>query len=221
MVELETGRGQRAVSADDGGAIPDGGADDGGHPAGPACGALAALRDAVPAEYLTTPSGTQDRDLGFGLLIQLSRALDLNASLIASGEGDADGNGTAAAAAARHATEEAQVALEGAMGALRAIGPRNGLEGMLAVQMVSAHAAAMDFTAQARDRRQTAYARSTYMRQAARLMQMFTRQMEALSRHRGEAVGGVNVGRVNVASGGQAIVGPVRQRRTGTNGDEE
>jgi hypothetical protein len=49
------------------------------------------------------------------------------------------------------------------------------------------------------------------LRQAARLMNVYARQSEALDRRRGRdrGTGTVTVERVNVAAGGQAVVGHV------------
>jgi hypothetical protein len=68
--------------------------------------------------------------------------------------------------------------------ALSAIGPRNELEGMLAVQMIAAHTAAMD------GMKRSAYCvndkdwRAREMRTATRLLQLYIRQVEAFAKLR-------------------------------------
>jgi hypothetical protein len=44
---------------------------------------------------------------------------------------------------------------------------------------------------------------------ANKLLRTFMAQMEALNRHRGKIIQPMVVGNVNIADGGQAIVGPV------------
>ena len=183
----------------------------------------AALRGVYPIAVLGPATGTDDPDLALRLLLDAARGCGLgNAPATArDGAGKDSGGGSGPC---RDGEEQAR-AMAGTLAALRAIAPRDGIEGMLAAQMVCAHGAAIDFTGRAMDGARHVNARATYMRQAARLMALFIRQMEALEQRRDferhprggleksrggvERSGPVSVGSVNVEAGGQAIVGMV------------
>ena len=87
--------------------------------------------------------------------------------------------------------------------------PADGLEGMLAVQMVGTHNAAVESLRRAMIYNQSLEAQKVYLSQAERLMGMYMRQVDALAKHRGKAQPNITVGQVNVESGGRAIVGNV------------
>jgi hypothetical protein len=89
--------------------------------------------------------------------------------------------------------------------AIHAIGPRDALEGMLAVQMVSVHNVAMH-----RLQKATASASSgedSNVNAATKLLRVFTNLMEALDRHRGKGDPRMVVEHLHVEKGAQAIVG--------------
>lgn len=95
------------------------------------------------------------------------------------------------------------------------IAPRNEIEGLLGVQMLAAHNLSM-----AMARRALKTDRVDWMQRygtlSAKLMNLFTRQLEALARLRGQA--GKQVVRlehVTVEAGGQAVVGAVTTGGTG------
>ena len=67
---------------------------------------------------------------------------------------------------------------------LTALAPRDVLDAMLAVQMAAVHAAALRATRRAAECTEQPQIEALYLRQAARLMHLFTRQMEALDRRR-------------------------------------
>jgi len=67
---------------------------------------------------------------------------------------------------------------------LAALAPRDPLEAMLASQMAAVHAAALRATKRAAECADAPQIEALYMRQAARLMHLFVRQMEALERRR-------------------------------------
>ena len=67
---------------------------------------------------------------------------------------------------------------------LAALAPRDALDAMLAVQMAAVHAAALRATKRAAECAEQPQIEALYLRQAARLMHLFTRQMEALDRRR-------------------------------------
>lgn len=109
-----------------------------------------------------------------------------------------------------------EVLLNQLLALLHGIGPTDGVEGMLAVQMVACQHAAMDVMRRAMHPDQTAEGRRLYLNLATRLMATFSMQADALNRGRGRGtVQRVVVERVNVAPGGQAIVGAVANRGGG------
>ncbi len=97
--------------------------------------------------------------------------------------------------------------------------PQNELEGILAVQMLGVHEAAMECLRLATLSALTSAGRDSNLKHAVKFMGLFTRQLEAFDRLRGKGQQKITVERVNVESGGQAIVGnvhanPERQTRT-------
>jgi hypothetical protein len=107
--------------------------------------------------------------------------------------------------------------------ALHGIGPRDALEGLLAVQMVGIHTLAMECMARAALREQTDLGVEVNINRATKLMRTFANQTEALGRYRGKGEQKMTVEHVHVYKGGQAIVGQVsqkniRQIRGGNNG---
>lgn len=107
--------------------------------------------------------------------------------------------------------------LRGFMPAMvRDIAPRDGIERMLAVQMVATH------TAMIRAGRQLSHAEllpqhEAHERAFNKLARTYTAQMEALRKHRNGGKQVVQVQHVNVADGGQAIVGNVETGGKGGN----
>jgi hypothetical protein len=89
------------------------------------------------------------------------------------------------------------------------LGPADGIEGMLGVQMVGTHNAAVECLRRAMIYDQSLEARKVFLSQAERMMGMYMRHVDALARHRGSGQPNITVGQVNVESGGQAIVGNV------------
>ena len=87
--------------------------------------------------------------------------------------------------------------------------PADGIEGMLATQMVGTHNAAVESLRRAMIYDQSLEAHKVYLSQAERMMGMYMRQVDALAKHRGKAQPNITVGQVNVESGGRAIVGNV------------
>ena len=87
--------------------------------------------------------------------------------------------------------------------------PADGAEGMLALQMVGTHEAALDCLKRAAVPNQTFEGRDMALKHAHKLMTLYTQQLTTLNKHRGKGQQKVTVEHVNVAPGGQAIVGPV------------
>jgi hypothetical protein len=102
---------------------------------------------------------------------------------------------------------------------MHSIGPKDEIEAMLACQMVTAHIAAMDASRRALHTEQTPSGRQAYLSLARKLMGLFVSQLDAHNRARGKAiVQRVVVERVNVGSGGKAVVGAVANGGRGDDG---
>lgn len=87
--------------------------------------------------------------------------------------------------------------------------PQDGLEGMLAAQMVGTHHAALECLRRAALENQTYAGRDMALKHAQKLMTLYTQQIAALNKHRGKGQQKVTVEYVNVEAGGKAIVGNV------------
>ncbi len=98
---------------------------------------------------------------------------------------------------------------------LQEINPQNELEGLLAVQMFGVHEAAMECLRRTVPIAEMPVARDSNLKHAVKLMGLFTRQLETLERLRGKGQQRMTVERVNVESGGQAIVGNVHANPEG------
>jgi hypothetical protein len=96
-----------------------------------------------------------------------------------------------------------------ALAAVSSIGVRDGVEALLAVQMVSVHSLTMQYLANAAGEAQPDVVVEMHLNRANRLLRTFTTQMEALTKYRSRGVQHVTVEHVNVHSGGQAVVGSV------------
>jgi hypothetical protein len=104
---------------------------------------------------------------------------------------------------------------------LRSIGPRDDLEGVLAVQMAAVHNLAMEFMSQASRSDRSLEVVDANVNRANKLLRTFTALMEALNRHRGKVTQPMMVGNVNIADGGQAIVGSVNHSGPGKASKED
>lgn len=89
--------------------------------------------------------------------------------------------------------------------------PADGAEGMLALQMVGTHNAALECLRRAALPNQTFEGRDMALKHAHKMMSLYTQQLAALNKHRGKGQQKVTVEHVNVAPGGQAFVGTVEQ----------
>lgn len=87
--------------------------------------------------------------------------------------------------------------------------PTDGLEAMLAVQMVGTHTAASECLRRAMLPEQSYEGRQAALSQAQKLMNLYLQQVAALDRHRGKGQQRITVERLNVNAGGQAVVGDV------------
>ncbi len=97
-----------------------------------------------------------------------------------------------------------------ALAALRGLAPRAELEGMLGVQMVAVHGAAMECLRRAAQA--DASGRAAELRQAGRLIALYAKQVEALNRHRGRGSQTVTVEHVQVR-GGKTVMRQINQER--------
>jgi len=111
--------------------------------------------------------------------------------------------------------------LKWALITLSEIGPNDGLERLLAVQMIGVHSLAARCLKRASREDQTPEVMDVNINRATKLMRTFTTQMEALNRHRGKVSHQMVVENVNVNDGGQAIVGPVNRGSSGKASTED
>ena len=100
--------------------------------------------------------------------------------------------------------------LESTLSMIESISPQNGLEAMLAVQMVTVHNMSLDMSRRAMLKEQTIEGVEYNINRATKLMRTFTAQMEALKRLRMGGKQTIQVQHVHVNEGGQAIVGDVK-----------
>ena len=96
--------------------------------------------------------------------------------------------------------------------AVHSLGARDGLEALLAVQMVGVHSLAMKFLAIAAVEGQTTAGIELSTSRADRLLRTFATQVETLKKHRSKGEQHCTVEHVHVHSGGQAVVGAVTAR---------
>jgi hypothetical protein len=109
-----------------------------------------------------------------------------------------------------HGTEECEARSVAALGAMREIGPRDGLEGMLAAQMAATQSAGMEFLSRAvRSRRPQQGNRDG--RLSGQLMMLFLRQTEMLQRLRGRERRSVRVEHERVDETGRTSVSAERE----------
>jgi hypothetical protein len=102
-----------------------------------------------------------------------------------------------------------------AIAGLAGIAPKDEIEGMIAAQMLAAHNAAMECYRRAMISEQTFEGRRENLNQANKLSRTYSALLEALNSHRGKGTQKIVVERVNVHTGGQAIVGTVENRGAG------
>ena len=106
--------------------------------------------------------------------------------------------------------EEQDSRYNAAIAALMEFKPADGIEGMMAVQAVGLHSAAMECLRRAMIPEQSFEVADRMRRQAANLSRAFLDVLAAMDRKRGKGAQVVRVERVHVAAGGQAVVGAVQ-----------
>jgi hypothetical protein len=89
------------------------------------------------------------------------------------------------------------------------INPRDGIESLLAIQMVNTHHLALEMMRKATLPQQTVDGVDRNVNRAAKLMRIFNSQLDTLQKLRGKGQQKITVEHVNVNEGGQAIVGEV------------
>lgn len=104
---------------------------------------------------------------------------------------------------------EHSLRITAAMSMLQGIRPTDEVEGMLATQMVATHNAAMECLRRAMIEGQTFEGRDQALKHAAKLLSIYSRQIEVLNKHRGKGQQKITVKYVNVQAGGQAVVGNI------------
>lgn len=92
--------------------------------------------------------------------------------------------------------------------AMAEIGPQDGIEAMLASQMLATHTVAMD-AARRMHMADTLPIRDNYEKTFTKATRTFAAQVETLKRHRTGGEQKVTVQHVTVADGGQAVIGAV------------
>ena len=116
--------------------------------------------------------------------------------------------------------DEKRERMRSAIAMLEGIKPQGEIEGLLATQMVATHSASMECLRRAMVPGQSFEGRDMNLKHAAKLLALYTRQVEVLDKHRGKGQQKMTIEHINVEPGGQAIVGNVEagagSRREGT-----
>ena len=105
--------------------------------------------------------------------------------------------------------EDQDIIFNSAISALKGIKPESEIEGMLAVQMIATHSAAMECLRRTMLHGQSFEGRDANFKYAAKLLGIFAKQIDTLNKNRGKGQQKVTVEHVHVERGGQAIVGYV------------
>ncbi len=137
-------------------------------------------------EAIAEATGTNDPELSQQLINQVYKTLWMPAEL---------------------SDEERLQRIRSAIAAMRGIKPQDEVEGMLAAQMVATHAAALECLRLSMIQQQSFKGRDNNLRHAAKLLSIFTKQLETLNRNRGKGQQKMTIEHVNVAPGAQAVVG--------------
>lgn len=106
-------------------------------------------------------------------------------------------------------SEDVTAKISSASQTLLNLAPKNEIERMLATQMIGTHSAAMECLKRSMSEGQTFEGRDLNLKHAEKLMAIYTKQAETLNKLRGKGQQKITVKHVNVAAGGQAIVGNV------------
>jgi hypothetical protein len=104
---------------------------------------------------------------------------------------------------------------------MESLGPRDGQERFLAMQMLATHTLAMESLALTGDKDQTNVGREMHLNLAVKLLRLYTTQMEAWKQHRSNGEQRCTVEHVHVHSGAQAVVGTINQNLATISNSEE
>ena len=104
---------------------------------------------------------------------------------------------------------ELDIKLQRALSMVEAIAPQDGMEELLAMQMVALHQAAMECSTKGLHPEISTVRKDANLAMMVKLTDAYAKHMAVLDKHRRRASQTVIVEHVNVASGGQAIVGHV------------
>ena len=143
-----------------------------------------------PAD-LPEATGTEDRALGIQLVRQALGSVSVHPGMT---------------------DQEHQATIKAVVAGLKSVAPADGMESMLAAQMVATHNVAMDCLRRAQLDGQSFEGRDLNLKHATKLLATSARLMEAIDRHRGQGQQKITVEHVTVNAGGQAIVGGVAGR---------
>ncbi len=98
-----------------------------------------------------------------------------------------------------------------AVALMQGIDPQDELEGLLAAQMVATHNLSMEYARRAMGKDVNRDQADSLINRTTKLMNVFTRQVEALNKYRNRGQQKITVQHVQVSDGGQAIIGDVHQ----------
>lgn len=105
--------------------------------------------------------------------------------------------------------DELKRQVNGTIEALKALAPRDEIEGMLIAQMIASHSASMECFRRAMNKQQSSEGRNLNLTNANKLSRTYSTLTEALNRHRGKGQQKMIIEHVHVHAGGQAIVGQI------------
>ena len=110
--------------------------------------------------------------------------------------------------------DEKSARIASAISLLQGIKPADEIEGMLAVQMVATHNAAMECLRRAMIKGQILAGRDQELKHAEKLLSIYSRQIEVLDKHRGKGQQKVTVEHIHIGAGAQAMVGQFNSGKT-------
>ncbi len=101
---------------------------------------------------------------------------------------------------------------KGVYEALSELAPSDSIEGALMAQALAVHLQAMDMLANSAESR-SPEVRDTWLRLAVKLMTLYTRQVEVLTKYQKKGSQYMQVEHIHIHDGAQAVVGCVDSRR--------
>ena len=107
-----------------------------------------------------------------------------------------------------------QTNVNSSLAAIAGIGPKDGVESMLASQMAMIHSASLESLRLA-NQSVNSQVRQAHLNQSVKLCRTFSAQIDSLNRHRGRGQQKISVEHVHVHNGGQAVVGNISKSGEG------